>query len=120
VSSDINEYKSLVNLYTTIQSGRVADPAQFTPAAGGTTTRFTVIWASTRPSGYVFDLRYRFKPAGSTGWKNWATWKNGVSTISSGFVPNQGAGTYTFRARLRNQSTGRASDYSPDVMVSVS
>jgi len=120
VSAGSYVYKSIVKGDSTFPTGVVAVPAQVTPAAGGTTTRFTVIWASTRPSGYVFDLRYRFKPAGSTGWKNWATWKNGVSTISSGFVPNQGAGTYTFRARLRNQSTGRASDYSPDVMVSVS
>jgi mannan endo-1,4-beta-mannosidase len=113
-------YKSTVKGDSAFPAGLVEVPAQVTPAGGGTTTRFTVIWASSRPSGYVFDLRYRFKPAGATRWGSWATWKSSAAATSAGFVPNQGAGAYAFAGRLRNQNTGRASEYSPEVAISVS
>jgi hypothetical protein len=68
----------------------------------------------------LFDVQYRFRPAGTTGWKNWASWKTGLTTTSATFVPNQGSGTYAFHARLRNASTGKSSGYSPDGTITVS
>jgi plastocyanin/N-acetylneuraminic acid mutarotase len=102
------------------RTGSVSVPLIATPTNGHATTSFSVIW-STRPlSGYLFDLQYRFRPAGAMGWKSWTNWKTGVAATSSTFVPNQGVGTYAFHSRVRNAATGRASAYSPDVSISVS
>jgi endoglucanase len=95
-------------------SGAVLVPVVATPTSGRTTTAFTVIWSTRGLPGYVFDVQYRFKPAGATGWKNWANWKTGATATSAAFTPGQGAGTYAFHARLRNLATGRASAFSPD------
>jgi hypothetical protein len=35
------------------------------------------------------------------------------------FVPDKGAGTYGWRARFRNSSTGRVSDFSPVETIAV-
>jgi hypothetical protein len=102
------------------RTGAVFVPVLLTPSVGQTTTSFSVIWSTKTLSGYVFDVQYRFRPTGSTGWKNWTTWKTGAATTSAPFVPNQGSGIYAFHARLRNAGTGRASAYSPDGTISVS
>jgi plastocyanin len=101
-------------------TGTVAVPATATPSTGRTTTRFSVIWASAAPAGYVFDVQYRFKARGTTAWRSWQTWKTGTTGRSASFVPNQGAGTYAFDARLRSVASKRASAYSPDVQITVS
>jgi mannan endo-1,4-beta-mannosidase len=103
-------------------TGTVLVPVLVTPATAHSTTSVSVIWStrSLLQSGYVADVQYRFRPAGSTGWKNWTSWKTGVTTAAATFAPAQGPGTYAFHARLRNTSTGRASAYSPDGTVSVS
>jgi probable HAF family extracellular repeat protein len=94
-------------------TGAVSVPVLVTPARGRTTANFSVIWSTTTPAGLVFDVQYRFKAAGSMSWSSWTTWQAGVTKTSAPFVPNKGAGTYAFHARLRNTGTGRASDYSP-------
>ena len=43
----------------------------------------------------------------------------GVADSSGAFASTQGAGTYAFRARLRNAATGRASVYSPDFTIAL-
>jgi mannan endo-1,4-beta-mannosidase len=113
-------YKSTVKGDSMI--GTVFVPVIVTPATGRSTTSFSVIWStrSLATSGFVADLQYRFRPAGTTGWKSWTTWKSGATTTSAPFTANQGAGTYAFHARLRSTSTGRASSYSPDGTIAVS
>jgi plastocyanin len=98
-------------------NGTVAIPATITPSSGSAATNFSVIWATNTPANYVFDIQYRFKPVGATGWKNWASWKTGIAPTHAIFTPNQGAGTYAFHVRLRNTSNGRASLYSPDLAI---
>ena len=101
-------------------AGVIGVPAVASPTTGGTSTSFEVTWARNLNSGYVEDVQYRFKPAGSSTWKSWTTWKKGVTTLSSSFTPTQGKGTYAFEARLRNSSTGKATGYSPNVLITVS
>ena len=101
-------------------TGAVLVPILVTPAGGRTTTAFSVIWSTRTLPGYVSDVQYRFRAAGTTGWKNWTSWKTGLTTTSATFVPNQGSGTYAFHARLRNSSTGKSSGYSPDGTIAVS
>jgi plastocyanin len=101
-------------------AGAIGVPAVISPTNGGTTTNFTVTWARQLTSGYVEDVQYRFKPAGSSAWKSWTSWKKGVTTRSGSFTPSQGKGTYAFEARLRSTTTGKASGYSPDALITVS
>ena len=101
-------------------TGTVAVPVVATPASGQTTMVFSVIWTTRALTGFVFDVQYRFKPAGSIASKGWTNWRSGVATTSATFVPTQGAGTYAFHARIRNPSTGRVSGYSPDGTIKVS
>lgn len=101
-------------------TGTVVVPVVVTPGKGAATQAFSVIWSTNTLPGYLFDVQYRFKPAGSSAWKGWMSWKSGVSTTSATFVPSQGNGIYAFHARLRNNSTGRASGYSTDTTITVS
>jgi plastocyanin len=101
-------------------TGAVLVPVVATPTAGHATTSFSVIWSTRQLSGYVFNVQYRFKPAGSRNWGAWTNWKSGVATTSAAFLPSQGAGTYAFRALLRNSSTSRSSGYSLDTAITVS
>jgi mannan endo-1,4-beta-mannosidase len=111
-------YKSTVK--GDAMTGAVLVPVLATPASGRTTATFSVIWSTRTLSGYVFDVQYRFRPAGTQGWKNWTSWKTGLATTSATFVPSQGPGTYAFHARLRNSATGKSSGYSPDGTIAVS
>ena len=101
-------------------NGTVAIPTAVTPSSGTTATNFSVIWATNTLANYIFDVQYRFKPVGATGWKSWAAWKTGIAATHATFTPNQGAGTYAFHTRLRNPGNNRASLYSPDITISVS
>jgi mannan endo-1,4-beta-mannosidase len=101
-------------------TGAVLVPVLVTPTTGRTTTNFSVIWSAKQLSGYVFDVQYRFKPAGSPSWRGWTTWKSRLATTSATFLPTSGAGTYAFRALLRNSTTGRTSSYSPDTAITAS
>jgi plastocyanin len=95
-------------------TGVVQVPVLVSPTSGTTSTQFTVTWASTSLSGYVFDVM--LKRPGST---RFIKWKTGQLTSSGVFVPDGGSGTYTFKSRLRNASTGAASTYSNIVTISV-
>jgi hypothetical protein len=86
------------------------------PPSGGPGTQFTIAWASAAPPpGFVFDVQIRRPGSGS-----WVDWKNGVTTTSAMFVPDGGAGTYSFRAKLRKTSNGSSSNWSPGVSIQVS
>ena len=83
-------------------------------SVGGPTT---LTW-SVPTTGWTFDVKYRFRPAGSGKWGSWANWKQAVTTTSSPFTPTR-AGTYDFQARVRNAATGRTSGFSPDLLLTV-
>jgi plastocyanin len=97
----------------TYMQGTVKVPTTASPASPepvGTT--FTITWASAAPTGnLVFDVQ-RMDP-GTTAFKKWQT---GVTTLSAGYMPSA-AGTYVFRTRLRNMSTGAVSKWSPKVSI---
>jgi plastocyanin len=91
-------------------------PLLVSPSKGGLSTKFKVTWgAGTIPTGYVEDVQVK-RPGSST----WSTWQNGVRTLSANFTPDSGKGTYSFRARLRKTSNGKASWYSTTVSIVVS
>lgn len=85
----------------------------------GTTDQAQVMWASgDAPSGFVFDVQ--LKPPGAS---EFLDWKVGVTDLNGVFGPNDpmwaGPGRYSFRARLRQVSTGAASGYSAAKAISL-
>jgi plastocyanin len=85
------------------------------PASGTLSTTFTVISATQAPAtGLGFDIQ--IKRPGTTSFKPWLT---GVTTPANTFTPDSGAGSYQFRSRLRNLTTGAATGYSPGKGISV-
>ncbi|HEX2220775.1 MAG TPA: PKD domain-containing protein, partial [Gemmatimonadales bacterium] len=108
-------YAYYCSLHGNRHSGKIRVPVQVSPAGGTAATAFTVTWASaSAPSGYVYDIQIQ-RP-GTTGFVNW---KTGQTARSATFTPDRGAGTYSFRARLKKTSNGRASGYSPTQSVTV-
>ena len=112
-AAGIYPYRSVAAGDPTRMTGTVRVPLQVSPTSGETNTAFTITWSSQSLSGYVFDVETRFRPAGSTRWGSWSAFARSTPSTSGMFVPDKGAGTYGFRARLRNSSTGRVSDFSP-------
>ena len=100
-------------------AGSVAVPVIVTPASGRTTTTFKAVWASGTLSGYVFDVEVRYQKAGSKQWSAWTAMATGTTAPLGTATPTSGAGTYAIHARLRNADTGKASGWSPDVLVTV-
>jgi plastocyanin len=98
----------------TFMHGTVKVPMKAKPTSGGVGTNFTITWASAAPTGtLVFDVQ-KMNPGGT-----FNTWQNGVTAMSATFKPTA-AGTYSFRARLRDTSTGGRSNYSPVVKITAS
>ena len=86
-----------------------------TPPSGPVGTMFTVKVATiSAPAGFVYDIQKK-NPAGS-----FADWMLGVTTMSVIFnSTGQPTGTYQFRSRLHNTSTGATSGYSPGTNATV-
>lgn len=86
------------------------------PGAGGTSTAFTVTWASiVAPAGFVYDAQV-MRP-GSTAW---SAWKTSVTSRKATFVPDAGTGTYLFRSRVRRVATGGVPTWSVTRSITVS
>jgi hypothetical protein len=95
---------------STVEVPMVAEPAQG-PVAG----TFRIRWSSDRlPSPYVADVQV--KRPGSEEFVDWLTGQTG---FAANFVPDAGAGTYEFRARVRDPISGASSDYSPVTTIEV-
>ena len=75
--------------------------------------------ATDAPAGSAFDVQV--KVPGSASFTDWRT---GVTSLQGTFAPSDpqwaGPGTYSFRSRLRQVSTGAASGYSPQGSISLS
>ena len=70
---------------------------------------YTLTWAQgTTPTGYGYDVQE--KGPTDTAFRNIFTNTSLQSTV---FTPDEGSGTYQFRARIRNPLTGKAAQFSP-------
>lgn len=106
------------SIHTTMK-GKVGAGMRVTPATGGTGTTFKVAWADAVgvPPGFTEDVQI-MRP-GSTQFVSWRTGQPAGSARAN-FVPDAGAGTYKFRARLNNTSTGKSSAFSAASSIKVS
>lgn len=99
----------------TPMNGTIRVPVKLTPASGTTSTSFTVTWASAAPpTGLVEDIQIQ-RP-GSTSFVNFLTAQTGTSAT---FVPDAGAGTYSFRARERKTADNTHSAFSAPTSITV-
>jgi plastocyanin len=101
--------------FHTSMKGNVRVRLRAFPRSGPVGTKFRITVATIdAPSPFVYDIQ-KADPGG--GFLDWMT---GVVLKSSTFdSTGQPTGTYRFRSRLRNSSTGFSSDWSPPVSVSV-
>jgi hypothetical protein len=84
--------------------------------SGTSTIAFTLTFAATTaPAGYAYDLQV--KRPGATAYADSSV---GTTDPSATFIPDAGAGTYLFRARIRNASNGASSGWSSAKMITVS
>jgi plastocyanin len=103
---------SIVDLATNASSV-VAVPVKL-PLIGTTGMPFTVTWSAAAPSeSFVFDVQVR--TPSDTAFHNWQV---GQSDVAATYVPSS-AGSYAFRARLRNSTNGAFAKWSPARTVSV-
>ncbi len=108
-------YAYQCTIHPTLMSGTVSVPMSIEPTSGTVTTVFTLTWATTEaPAGFGYDVQI-LRP-GATKWVSWGATK---TSPTGEFTPDSGAGTYEFRARLTNQSTGRAAAYSKAFAITV-
>jgi plastocyanin len=93
-------------------TGKVSVPVVVMPSASASTVK----WASAAPAtGDVHDVQIR-RP-GSTAY---GAWRTGTRSTSATFTPDAGPGTYAFRARLRDEASGKAIGWSAGKTVTVS
>jgi hypothetical protein len=98
-------------------SGTYRVPTEISPATGTTATRFLITLAvsdDALPAHDVLDVQVR--PPSASSWSDLAV---GVHRSTLAFTPTSGAGTYAFRARVRDTASRAASGYSPAVAISV-
>jgi dipeptidyl aminopeptidase/acylaminoacyl peptidase len=94
--------------------GQVRVPVVVTPSSGSAATSFLVRWTSgPPPAGFAFDVQIKRLAAA------WTAWRTATTSVSGTFVADAGPGTYRFRARIRNLANGRASGFSPAIVVKV-
>jgi hypothetical protein len=95
--------------------GTVRIPIKVSPAQGSSDTSFTITWSSAvAPAGFVFDVQ--LKRPGAIRYTNW---KRDQTAGSATFEPDNGAGAYTFRARLRKPSVKAFAGWSPARTITV-
>jgi plastocyanin len=103
------------SIHTTMK-GTVQVGMKASPSTGHTNTTFTITWAvGSIPAGFNADIQIQ-RPGGS--FVNWKTNRTGTM-IKSTFMPDSGTGTYKFRARLQNSTSGGASAFSSPKSITV-
>jgi hypothetical protein len=96
--------------------GTIKVPIKVSPKTGTTSTTFTITWSSvTAPAGFGFDVQV--KRPGSAAYVDWMPAQTAPSAT---FLADAGAGTYSFRGRLRNTGNSKASGWSPAGSITVS
>lgn len=102
------KYQYRCRLHSTMV-GQVLVPIKVFPKIGAVDDGYTVKWAAAAPSpGFVSDVQI-LRPAGA----GYVDWRTGQTALKATFVPDEGPGVYSFRARLRSTANGEASSYSP-------
>ena len=90
-------------------------PPKVSPRSGDASTLFEIGWG-VPPSGDVADVQVAFCAA-STPCTSFTMWRHGTPGPVADFGASdpawQGSGTYYFRARVRQATTGAKSDWSP-------
>jgi plastocyanin len=101
--------------------GTVDVPIKVSPATGAPDSVISVTWsASSCPTGFRYDVQYRFKPTGGAfgAWKGWRT--NTVKTSDTLTAASlNGPGDYQFRSRLENIGTGKTSGWSRPASLTI-
>jgi hypothetical protein len=101
-------------------TGVVAVPDTVSRDAAGPNDPVTVTWATSRPTGFRFDVQYRFKTAAGS-YSSWKSWRSNTLMTSGSFTSAlRGLGDYQFRSHLENIGTGKKSGWSDPVTVTVS
>lgn len=99
-------------IHPTSMTGVVKVPLRVAPTSGAVGDAFKVSVAAVgAPDGFVYDVQRR-KGSG-----DWSIWKRGITSRSATFRPSS-AGTWSFRARLRETGGGK-SGWSPPRSISV-
>ncbi len=97
-------------------TGSVKAPPVVEPTTGSLLTVFTVQWAGAHaPVGFAYDVQ--IKRPGDLDWTNWLSAQ--VVPLTT-FLADGGTGTYQFRGRLVNLTTGATSGYSGPASIVVS
>jgi plastocyanin len=89
------------------------------PAHGTTATVFHIFWASPNggvPTGFNEDVQ--IDTPGPDNFQDWRV-DQAPGSFESDFTPDAGTGTYLFRARLQNSSTGEVSGWSFEAAINV-
>ena len=84
------------------------------PATQARARRTNVALRADHPTGFAFDVQIK-RPGG-----NWQNWKMGQKDASGTFVPDQGTGTYQFRARYKDTVNSKGTAWSGAVSIQVS
>src|SRR5438034_5417505 len=97
-------------------TGEIAVPMMATPRVGGLGTQFRLQWASTTAIGsrFVYDVQIK-RPSSSS----FVGWRTSEQRARGTFIADDGAGAYSFRARIRRIVTGKTSMWSKPVTISV-
>jgi hypothetical protein len=106
------------SIHTTMH-GTISVLGVANPRSGGTTTVFTINWASGTgvPTGFTEDIQIK-RPNSS----QFVAWKSAqaAGSKSATFTPDAGTGIYQFRMRLNNVSTGKSTSFSAAIKIQVS
>lgn len=97
-------------------SGKIAIPVSASPATGTPATTFAVGWSSAAATApFVFDVQLAYC-ASTPCTPVYGAWRTGTTSAGDSFGSTdpawQGAGTYSFRSRLRKATDGTRSGWS--------
>lgn len=113
-AAGIYPYRSTAPSDPSSMTGSVSVPIELSQSEAGSSDSTSVTWATSRASGFRFDVQRRFKSPGSASYGSWSTWRSNTTRLTSQFVGSafNGDGTYQFRARLENASSLKTSWWS--------
>ena len=104
---------------TGVYTGGVTLPVTTSTTTATTTTPIDIRWGNRPATWLVFDVQFAFQKAGKSTWSTWTNWLTGQTGTHATFTPSvvtpkNGPGVYKFRATVRNPTTKRTADPSPD------